>query len=380
MEGFITAHQCDDNLIVGDFNVDFNRQGPLKQLVLDFMVDLDLVACDLSFQDSVGFTYERDDSSARSWIDHILSSQSLHSHLSNVHTLRSGSNLSVHCLSAPVVGSSQPSRHSPHINWSKASSHDIDDYLDMISRQLPSFLPSIADCKSIHCSSHYDYLDDYAQEVISIILSCSSHCIPSRATTASRRLIGWNDRANKLKNESKFWYRVWVEAGYPISGVLFQIKKNAKSRYKYEVRRLLRNQQHLLRRKLARSFTSRKKHGFWSAVRAVNKCNSTRQVPIVDGVSGDSEIAGLMATKLKTQLNSHSASSHDHFCSQLGSVLSDTQLSDVEVSSEDIFAAISELKINKSDDCGVTSEHLKVASPVIADSLASLFTAILRRG
>ena len=62
---------------------------------------------------------------------------------------------------------------------------------------------------------------------------------PMLYTTASRRLIGWNDRANKLKNESKFWYRVWVEAGYPTSGVLFQIKKNAKSRYKYEVRRLL---------------------------------------------------------------------------------------------------------------------------------------------
>ena len=45
-------------------------------------------------------------------------------------------------------------------------------------------------------------------------------------------------------------------------------------------------------------------------------------------------------------MNSHSASSRDHFCSQLGSVLSVTQLSDVEVSSEDIFAAISELKIN----------------------------------
>ena len=111
----------------------------------------------------------------------------------------------------------------------------------------------------------------------------------------------------KIKNESKFWYRVWVEAGYPTSGVLFQIKKYAKSRYKYEVRRLLRNQQHLLRCKLARSFTSRKKHGFWSAV---NKCNSIRQVPIVDGVCGDSEIA---ATKLKTQLNSHSALHHVTF-------------------------------------------------------------------
>ena len=30
--------------------------------------------------------------------------------------------------------------------------------------------------------------------------------------------------------------------------------------------------------------------------------------------------------------------------------------------------------------CGVTSEYLKVASPVIADSLASLFTAILCHG
>ena len=30
--------------------------------------------------------------------------------------------------------------------------------------------------------------------------------------------------------------------------------------------------------------------------------------------------------------------------------------------------------------CGVTSEHLKVASPVIPDSLASLFTAILCHG
>ena len=98
LEVFITAHQCDDTLIVGVFNVDFNRQGPRKQLVLDFMVDLDLVACDLSFQDSVGFTYERDDSSARSWIDHILSSQSLHSHLSNVH------NITLPSLTAPSGG------------------------------------------------------------------------------------------------------------------------------------------------------------------------------------------------------------------------------------------------------------------------------------
>ena len=49
----------------------------------------------------------------------------------------------------------------------------------------------------------------------------------------------------------------------------------------------------------------------------------------------------------------------------------------MQVSADNIFEVIGNLKSNKSDGSGVSSEHLKFAVPVIA---AAFFTAILRHG
>ena len=68
----------------------------MADLLLDFMTDLNVVACDLSHRNSIGFTYERDDGIVRSWIDHIICSQSLCPSITNVHTSKSGTNLSDH--------------------------------------------------------------------------------------------------------------------------------------------------------------------------------------------------------------------------------------------------------------------------------------------
>jgi len=86
LEGLLEFHKCDVNLLVGDFNVDFSRDGSCKQLLLDFMDEWDLCAQDLTFSDSIQFTYERDDGLVRSWVDHILCSirdSSIVSHMSS---------------------------------------------------------------------------------------------------------------------------------------------------------------------------------------------------------------------------------------------------------------------------------------------------------
>jgi hypothetical protein len=72
LKGFLDVHNYDVLLIVGDFNVDFDRRGPLASLLLEFMADNHLVASDLSYRSAVSFTYVRDDGSCRSWIDHVL--------------------------------------------------------------------------------------------------------------------------------------------------------------------------------------------------------------------------------------------------------------------------------------------------------------------
>ena len=81
-------------------------------------------------------------------------------------------------------------------------------------------------------------------------------------------------------------------------GVLFQITKNAKSRYKYEVRQLKCRQDVLLQKILAQLF-SRK--DFWLEIHQLNHAHP-HSPPCVDGVSGDKNIS---ASKFQNVLNAN---------------------------------------------------------------------------
>ena len=158
------------------------------------------------------------------------------------------------------------------------------------------------------------------------------------------------------------------------------IKKRTKRKYKTSVRRLKRKQQHLLRNKLARSFSNRRNNKFWSKVRQLNRSSASSSSSIVDGVSGARNIANLMTSKFRSLLNTHSPALRDSLYDTLQSSVSTSQLQDVVVTCEDVIKAIHRVKSGKFDSDGLSSEHLRFACPVISDSLASLFTACLRLG
>ena len=84
LESFIDSNPCDGVCIAGDFNVDFGHGGSHVNLLDDFVLELDLVVCDLSFS-SVNYTYERDDGLVRSWIDHVVCSKYLSPLVSDIH-------------------------------------------------------------------------------------------------------------------------------------------------------------------------------------------------------------------------------------------------------------------------------------------------------
>ena len=156
------------------------------------------------------------------------------------------------------------------------------------------------------------------------------------------------------------------------SGVLSTIKRQAKRRYKFEVRRIKRRRQYLVRDRLAHSFTKKKKDSFWLDVKSINKSNAPRFSPVVDGVNGDTNIANAFASKFSAVLNKHSTSSSQTIASTaILSFLTESHLSAITVSHDQITETISLLKSRKSDAFGVTSEHLKYASPVIANVLYS---------
>ena len=275
--------------------------------------------------------------------------------MTNVHTIRSGCNLSDHyplcflvqvrCLSTPFPSSSCSfSSGSLRIDWSKASACDIDNYRNEISQHLSMLTSGITKCSSTECSCHHEALNDYAQHLVYTLLKCAYQCFPTYTNTSYQKLVGLNDGAGKRKKASNFWHKVWEEAGCPSSGVLFNIKRSAKSRYKYAVRRLLQE-------RLAPTFSRKRKDRFWSDIKRLNNSSTSCSAPVLDCISGSRNIANM----LESQLNA------------------------VDISEGDVLEALTcQLKKNKSDACGVSSEHLVFASPAIAEPLAIFFTAILR--
>ena len=185
LQGFLESQQCDVNILVSDFNVDFDCCSSLTRLLRDFMSEMSLHACDLSFHSSVKFTFERGDGLARSWIDHILCSKPFSTLVTNVHTLFSGSCLSdhfplcfllqIHCLnSMPSLSPRLAKRLC--IDWSNASPSDLEDYCNMVSMNLPVFPSEVSRCVSTACSCHYNVLDTYAEHIVHSLHDCALHC------------------------------------------------------------------------------------------------------------------------------------------------------------------------------------------------------------
>ena len=150
LEGFITSHACDVNVIVGDFNVDFDRGGPLAKLLNDFILEFDLLACDLNFRPSVCYTYESDDSCTRSWLDHVLCSQHISSLVTDIHTVCSASissdhyplffQINISCSHSPCSLPVSSASQCVHIDWSRVSPVDIENYNHMVSYSICDLL------------------------------------------------------------------------------------------------------------------------------------------------------------------------------------------------------------------------------------------------
>ena len=161
--------------------------------------------------------------------------------------------------------------------------------------------------------------------------------------------------------------------------MLFQIKKNAKKRYKYEVRRLKRQQDQLMGKALSQSRT----RDFWKQVRKMTKTSKGHRItsPVIDGLSDKTEIAGMFPAKMQGLLNS---TCNDHarleVLSKINDSLNQEDMNSCSISVNTVTEALSHLKSDKSDGTVLNSNHFICAASVLPTFLSKLFTAMLRHG
>ena len=127
----------------------------------------------------------------------ILCSRPSSSIVSDVSANHSGANLSdhsplfflFHIICRPSLSS--VSSTLPKINWSKVTSADVEIYCDMILQRLLPFPPEVIDCSTPDCSCHLETLNNYAQSLMSTVVSCSFQCLPCSTTTSSLTRVPW---------------------------------------------------------------------------------------------------------------------------------------------------------------------------------------------
>ena len=79
--------------------------------------------------------------------------------------------------------------------------------------------------------------------VLEAVEEAGKQCLPLTGggkSAKSKITPGWSEYVAPFKKDSKFWCSIWLSAGKPISGVLFDLMRKTKYQYKYAVRRLQR--------------------------------------------------------------------------------------------------------------------------------------------
>ena len=116
----------------------------------------------------------------------------------------------------------------------------------------------------------------------------------------------------------------------------------------------------------------------------MKKVNNTRYhgrtAPVIDGISGDPQIAGLWSTKFKELYNRCNPSTRNSLQEQLNSIITEDDLETLLVDTDTVICAIKRLKAGKSDGKSLMSDHDLYAPPILASKLSRLFTALLRHG
>ena len=382
--GFIDSQAFDFLLIGGDFNTDLSFNSTRSCQLRDLMMEFDLICAD-SLSSSIQFTYVRDDGLARSWPDHFLISEGLVSKLSMVSTLQTGSNLSDHLplfatlalqlrfpLAPVTVQPSKPTK----TNWSKVSDLDIQRFRDYISAHLPVIDVDLLLCHDSTCTVHASLIDSLVDSFLNCIHWASFSSLPTLSQLSKRRCIpGWNTYVKGLKGKADFWHRVWVEAGGPTSGTLYQIKRKAKSRYKYQVRKLMRRREYVSNQTLVSAFSNKNPASFWKEVKRVRGSKKSNSTSFLDGLSDPLAISNALATKFSHTLNSHK----DKFDEDQLKI-DDSSVNCFCFTDNCVLEAFSHLKPKKSDGSDLDSNHFIMAMPVIVDFLTSLFTIVIRHG
>ena len=125
--------------------------------------------------------------------------------------------------------------------WDAVSYDILQRYQATLWQSFANFsFPKELDKCSLSCKScsHQLEINSYLHSITELIHYASDQCIPNRqgGLGTKKRMFGWNAYVRPHQAAAAQSYDVWVAAGRPTTGDVFDNMKSDKKRYKYAVR------------------------------------------------------------------------------------------------------------------------------------------------
>ena len=231
------------DVMLGDVNFECQLNNAAYKQCTSVLSSYGMRHCDEFITGVQPVTYFYDSLNHSSFIDHMFVSDSFRSHVVGAVIYDSGTNLSDHrplvytlrlkltTMLARSTRSVPTKRYS--WRWDKSG---INTYYEQTHYELQSVdIPGYCNCKN-DCSlaEHRHAINKYYSDIVCALQKAASLAI-KRVPCRSLKPY-WNEHLDKLKEDSVFWHRLWVDAGRPSSGTVQQIRLSCKAMYKLGIR------------------------------------------------------------------------------------------------------------------------------------------------
>src|SRR6267154_1338061 len=242
---FICKHvnEVDHCIVNGDFNFTFVQNDPLWEVFDCFLTSCKLFSTYECITDSPGYTYIHQSLNRKSVIDYIFVTRSLYNSILKVTIQDSGLNLSDHI---PVTASfnvnfdkayglSLPKKfkeaHNEKIlRWDKA---DLSLYYECTYIHIYPIYQELLYVSGLNYVSNFSYVINHLYRKLIDALLTSDVVIPRVHSTFFKHW--WSHSLDEFKKKSIDSHQLWMAAGNPNEGEIYQKMKKAKMNYKQEL-------------------------------------------------------------------------------------------------------------------------------------------------
>jgi len=115
----------------------------------------------------------------------------------------------------------------------------------------------------------------------------------------TRRIPGWSERLEQLREKSIYWHCLWIDCGRPRSGVVADCMRRTRAAYHYAIRQARWDEESIVRERIAEAFLTDPTRNLLEEVKRYGN-KKTAYNKTVDGYTDENSIAQVFASKYKS--------------------------------------------------------------------------------